>query len=245
MASSTKTAHYNLSQYGANDKPTYMVDYNTDMDNIDSGIYDAQTTADSAQASATIADGKAVQAQNDATTALNNAGSANTKIGDLANLNTTDKTSVVNGINEVKAEANENKNNIEKLNIVDFTTYSNNSMVISSGANLISGSTITVACNSDGSIGKVYGRIYATTSTQGAYTVTINGTNLRPSSNITIDNAGLCFLPSANQVIGQQLSIRTDGTIILNIYLGSTGTSRSEFLPCLYFMKDFGDVPNP
>lgn len=245
MASTNKTTHYELSQYVGTDKPTYLTDYNGDMLAIDTGIYNAQTKADSAYSFAGVADGKAEDAQATANTAVTSASTANTKIGDLANLTTTDKSSIVNAINEDTAKISQNTDDISKLNITSFTTYTNDSMTISSGATLITGSTITVACNSDGSIGKIYGRIYSTTSTQGAYTVTISGTNLRPSTNITIDNAGLYFLPSANQVIGQQISIRTDGTIVFNLYLGATGTNRSEFIPCLYFMKDFGDQPNP
>lgn len=38
MSSTNKTSHYNLSQYVSSDKPTYLVDYNTDMSNIDTGI---------------------------------------------------------------------------------------------------------------------------------------------------------------------------------------------------------------
>ena len=67
MASTNKTSHYNLSQYIGSDKPTYLVDYNTDMNNIDTGIYNAQTTATSAAGS----------------------------VGDISNLETTDKTNVI------------------------------------------------------------------------------------------------------------------------------------------------------
>ena len=42
MSSTNKTTHYNLNQYVANDKPTYLVDYNADMSAIDTGIYSAK-----------------------------------------------------------------------------------------------------------------------------------------------------------------------------------------------------------
>ena len=95
MASTNKTTHYELSQYVGTDKPTYLTDYNGDMLAIDTGIYNAQTKADSAFANAGIADGKAGDAQTTANTALTNAGTANTNIGTMANLETTEKSSLV------------------------------------------------------------------------------------------------------------------------------------------------------
>lgn len=95
MASTNKTTHYNLSQYVGTDKPTYLVDYNQDMSRIDTGIYDA--------------DAKAVV----------NA----TNIGDLSNLTTTDKLSLVNAINEVNSESS------TVGNLSDLTTTSKTSVV--------------------------------------------------------------------------------------------------------------------
>ena len=112
MASTNKTPHYNLSQYIANDKPTYLGDYNTDMSRIDTAINNAQDSADTAATSATNAQTAAETAQTTATTAVTNAAaaqtsadSANTKIGTLANLNTTEKTNLVGAINEVNTKA--------------------------------------------------------------------------------------------------------------------------------------------
>lgn len=109
MASTNKTTHYNLSQYTGTDKPTYLVDYNTDMSNIDSGIYNAQSKADTNE----------------------------TAIGNLSNLDTTDKTSIVDAINEVKGETNgignlsnlntEAQNNlVSAINEVDSHADTNN-----------------------------------------------------------------------------------------------------------------------
>jgi hypothetical protein len=95
MASTNKTTHYNLSQYIGNDKPTYLVDYNTDMANIDAGIYGAKAEADA------------------------NSGA----IGNLSNLETTDKSSLVGAINEVKGETS------EIGNLSNLTTDANNNLV--------------------------------------------------------------------------------------------------------------------
>ena len=52
MSSTNKTAHYSLSQYLANDKPTYLSDYNGDMAKIDAAIYAAKSAADTAETTA-------------------------------------------------------------------------------------------------------------------------------------------------------------------------------------------------
>lgn len=109
MASTNKTTHYNLSQYVGSDKPTYLVDYNTDMSNIDNGIYNAQSKANNNE----------------------------TNIGNLSNLETTDKTSIVNAINELKGKTDgignlsnltteANTNLVSAINEVDAHADSNN-----------------------------------------------------------------------------------------------------------------------
>lgn len=48
MSYTNKTAHYNLPQYVADDKPTYLNDFNGAMSDIDSAIYAAKNAADQA-----------------------------------------------------------------------------------------------------------------------------------------------------------------------------------------------------
>ena len=69
------TTYYELSQYEANDKPTWLVGYNGDMAKIDAGIHGAKAAADDAQTTATSADGKAdtnADAISDLNTAVGN-----------------------------------------------------------------------------------------------------------------------------------------------------------------------------
>ena len=111
FSSTNKTTHYDLSQYVSSDLPTYLVDYNSDMSKIDAGINTAQTTADTASTAATNAATAASNAQTTADTAITNAATAkttadtaNTNIGILANLTTTEKTTIVGAINEVDGD---------------------------------------------------------------------------------------------------------------------------------------------
>lgn len=62
MASTNKTQHYKLSQYLADDKPSYLTDYNADMLAIDTAIYSAQQTANTAAEAIDVAKTNADQA---------------------------------------------------------------------------------------------------------------------------------------------------------------------------------------
>ena len=229
MASSNKTAHYLLSQYSATDKPTYMGDYNTDMDNIDTGIYNAQTKADSAYNLAGTAEGKADNAQLTANQALNSAGSANTNIGTMSNLNTTDKTSLVGAVNEVN-------NKINNINFTNYSSYSMSDVSIDNGT--LQGASLYVATNSDGSLAKIYGNAAFNRTGSGFTTISFNS-SLRPSTDITIAASGV-QLGAGNGAI--QTKIKTTGVIELSTFCQDGYTEFINF-PCIYFVKDFGDTP--
>lgn len=107
MASTNKTANYNLSQYVGTDKPTYLSDYNTDMYNIDaqmkvnadniataiSGIETATTTANTANTNAQTAISTANSASTTAgeasTTATNAQSTANSALATATTAQTT------------------------------------------------------------------------------------------------------------------------------------------------------------
>lgn len=261
FSSTNKTEYYDLSQYVASDKPTYLVDYNNDMEAIDTAIHGAKIQADLGVTNAGIAQTTAETAQTTANTAVTNAGTAqttadgnSTKIGDLANLNTTAKSNVVGAINEVKSEnvsqnsaILSNENAIEalanKFNLTSITKYTGNQMTPDTGT-IANYSEITVACNSDGSVCKIYGTVYATRSTLGIINVTIANTNLRPTEAITISPAGISYYGAGNEVIGESIDIATNGTITLKLYMQANANSRHTFIPCLYFLSDFGDTPS-
>lgn len=122
MASTNQTTHYDLSQYVATDKPTYLVDYNGDMSKIDAGIYGADSLARTNEASIGTLSNLDTTVKSDLVSAINevntqvgtNTGnistntqniSANTtSIGNLTNLSTTVKTDLVSATNEVNSK---------------------------------------------------------------------------------------------------------------------------------------------
>lgn len=119
MSSTNKTSHYNLSQYASSDKPTYLVDYNTDMSNIDTGIYNAKSEADTNATSIGTLSNLTTTAKTNLVASINevdgNADTANSNIGTLSSLTTTVKTDLVNAINEVDANADTANTNIGTL----------------------------------------------------------------------------------------------------------------------------------
>lgn len=146
MASTNQTTHYELSQYVANDKPTYLVDYNGDMAKIDAGIYSADNLARTNETSIgtlsnlnTTVKSDLVSALNEVntqvglnTTAIGNnttaIGDNTTAIGTLANLSTTVKTDLVSATNEVNSKVgtlsnlttSEKGSTVEAINEVNY-----------------------------------------------------------------------------------------------------------------------------
>lgn len=243
MASTNKTTHYELSQYVGSDKPTYLTDYNGDMLAIDTGIYNAQTKADTAFANAGTADGKADTAITTANSALTNAGTANTNIGTMANLTTTEKTNLVGAINEVKAEVAQNTTDIAKFNFTTFTTYNKDSADLSITGGTINNGAITIAKNSDGSICKIYGQLNITKTAQ-TTRIDIANSGITPDSNIVVAPIGVEIGQENNGGYGTStsLTLQTTGTVEIVSYGTSAGTNASLIIiPFVIFVKDFGD----
>lgn len=239
MSSTNKTTNYELSQFIGADKPAWLGDYNTDMSKIDAGIHTAQETA-------TGADGKA-----DANT---------TSIGTLSSLSTTAKTNLVAAINEVKTNADTAQNTAGEAagtatqakttaegigTYLDINNFNDATIQITGGNIDSSVSKVRYALNSDGTLGKVYGRFrYTATVTTGG-TLTIGVPSLNVTAPITID-AGL-YLTSVvngvyNYVTPLSFTINTNGTITVTLPNVNVGAIvQVWFPPCLYMFKNFGD----
>lgn len=252
MSSTNKTTHYNLSQYTASDKPTYLVDYNSDMSNIDTGIYNAQTEA-TANTSAigtlsnltTTEKSNLVGAINEVDSDLGTLSGTvsghttaiadNTSdIGNLANLETTNKSNLVSAVNEV----NTNTDNLTEKFDLTATSYGSGELALS-GCTLTSGS-ITVAKNSDGSLCKVYGELLLN-KTQQVGTITIHNAGINPTSEFTVSCAGFEFNANTYGFQTAGIIFKTNGDIDIISYGVSTGGARLVLMPFVIFTKDFGD----
>ena len=266
FASTNKTANYDLPQFVGTDKPTWLGDFNSAMSAIDAGMAEnkadiksmdtrvtsAESSASSASQAVTTLTGRvatvesgvstatttANNAQQTATSALNTANTANGK----ADTNTSD-------ISSLSTRVSTCESNISLFNLNTFTKATLTK--VSGNYTIASGSEISVATNSDGSLAKIYGVITCSN-------VTTNGTlristPLRPESAITINGGLLRHNNDGNAahpgrlLASPSFTINTDGTInveaVWTSYAGET--CRFVFINSLLFIKDFGDTPTP
>ena len=115
MASSNHTTYFDLSQYTSNDKPTYLVDYNGDMSKIDAGLHEADSDAKTAISEIGDLTNLTTTVKSSLVSAINEVDGETAQIGNLSNLTTTANTDLVSAINEVDAEADTNTTAIGTL----------------------------------------------------------------------------------------------------------------------------------
>lgn len=115
MASSNHTTYFDLSQYSASDKPTYLVDYNGDMSKIDAGLHEADSDAKTAISEIGDLTNLTTTVKSSLVSAINEVDGETAQIGNLSNLTTTANTDLVSAINEVDAEADTNTTAIGTL----------------------------------------------------------------------------------------------------------------------------------
>lgn len=249
MASTNKTTYYELSQYTANDKPTYLVDYNSDMSNIDAGIHgvDVKATANTTNIG-TMTDlqttekttivGAVNEVKSSTVANATNIANNTTDIGVLSNLNTTNKSSIVNAINEVD-------DNVKKFNYTNFKTYNTNEIVVSTGS--VADSNLTLARNDDNSLIKFYGQCTISLSNVSGLVSIKLPSVLRPQSDIFVGSLGSIFWftnTGLNNVYSQGVTFKSNGDIEILITVDTSVTNvRFVFSPCVIFLKDFGDTP--
>ena len=242
MSSTNKTTNYNLSQFIGSDKPTYLGDYNSDMQKIDNAM---KTNSDNIQTVASTAN----TASENANTALTNASNAQTT---AENAQTSANTAQGVATNALE-KSTQNESELSKFNFTNFDIYTSSQMSTTRGT-LRSESKVQVATNDDGSIGKIYGNVMVdnvqtTTGQSNEFQVIIPNTKLRPSSLINITGCAIRAIYTSNGLndfIVASYSIDTNGTLTLSLYSNPLVTSsRYTLIGCLLFLKDFGDQPAP
>lgn len=242
MASTNKTANYELSQFLGTDKPAWLTDYNSDMSKIDAGINTAQTTA-------TGADGKA--------------DSANTAIGTLANLTTDVKTNLVSAINEVDSHADTaqgtantaitNAGNVSTaldnfkalFNLRNTLSYAYNEISISGGTASNYNLSLYIARDDSGDIFKCYGQMafVSNVSAGQVVTITLSNTGIYTDTEYNIICPGFIHCPTQGSAIDDcSITVKNNS---IEIKCKTVITNQTHFLrlfPCLYFNTDFGDI---
>jgi hypothetical protein len=262
FSSTNKTTHYELSQYVSSDLPTYLVDYNSDMSKIDTGINTAKTTADTASTAATNAQTTAENAQTTANTAVTNAAAAQTSangaltnIGTLANLDTAVKTSTVAAINEVVGNVG-NKANLETTVKTDLVsainelandlTYDNdnvihitdNTPVNTSGFTVTNVSLHFVKSLNEKTV-KLYGWFQYSNATQ--YTGNSCDWNIDTDLDISNDIVVTGTVIPLQFAYGPTITFKTNGKIGLNFTPNQT-SGDMYFVNTEIILQDFGHI---
>ena len=159
--------------------------------------------------------------------------------------NADDITTNINDIEGLDTRVTAAEDNISNFNLTIFENITNVSATYGSVS-----SSLKLAKNSDGSLAKIYGNVSTTVNTGSSSVVTNTitfQTSLRPSSSISINNALICSnvnTQSAHSIHPSTLTIAPDGTCTCPlITYPDTRTQTFMFLPCLYWIKDFGDEP--
>lgn len=222
FASTNKTANYELSQYIGTDKPTYLTDYNGDMLKIDTAIKNASDSASTANTSA----GTAQTTANSAYTLATNAGTTATTADGKADANAT----AISNLTDY----------------LDISTYKD--LVVTGTTNAtVTNNVMKLARNDDGTLAKVYGAITMEIPANGTVVVTLNaqgGTGLAPDEDITISCAGINYSSHTQENPGyNHITIKTNGDIVITFYGYNNEKHRIIYPPCLYFIKNFGDIP--
>lgn len=250
MSATNSTPNYGLPQYLPTDKPTYLGDFNKAMLDIDTNLKSVENKADSSEGSIETIQATANQALENANTAQQTAEEAETKAtqaGTKADVAKTTADTALSTANTAKNTANSALNTANDAKTTADNVLANFNLtpktytpVAVSGCTISGSDKMTVAVNSDGSIAKIYGNIVINNTAQSKQ-IRITNTPLRPASEFTINPIG--FVSTANDVCYNIRGVvSTNGTITFNVFGASSGTSNIIIFPCLYFIKDFGDV---
>lgn len=250
MASTNKTTNLQLSQYIGSDKPTYLGDYNADMQKIDQGYKtnaDNIATAIAGVESATSTANSAVASATQATSTANSASATATSANTTANNAQSTANSALSTATTAQASANEANSKIENFNLTQFSTIPTSSMSKTGNATITS-SNVSVAMNDDGSLAKVYGELNVTPNGQGNIVIP---TDLRPEEELTINGVVIRAIINSSTVkaFGNvSMTIKTNGNIeVPYTYAVSSSADNCRFIftACLLFVKQFGDTPIP
>lgn len=258
MAHSNQTANYELSQFVANDKPTFLGDYNGDMAKIDAAIKAADnkagaadTTAESAAALATSASTTATEAATDAataaataTTALNTANNATTtaqNASTAAQSATTTASAAATKADAAKAEAEAAtaavalKPSYDETFARMFNMTGETPTATAETGYTIGANSIRIAKNADNSLCKVYGtmRIETPNGGTGSYAkiATLNTNVGTRESAFEISGFNMLLIDTNNvQATSSSvgLQVETNGTI--SIYANISSNVRRAYV---------------
>lgn len=253
MASTNKTPNYDLPQFIATDKPTWLGDVNDAMSKIDAGMEANKSSGESTVGrvtalEATVSEhtdqiGTVTETANTAgatATAAQNAASAASALATTANSN---------------ANAITNSLTFNPANVVAKSATDHSVTVSPTGDIAINGGNLRCICSNDGSWLKIYGYLGGTimhTNSSIATTIKFPGmVKFPPSEKYNVNSLGISVIDpvsggNTNTIINTvSVDVNTDGSVDLIIWATiqvRTGIFINIF-PCMINNKSYGDVP--
>lgn len=263
FASTNKTANYELPQFVGTDKPTWLGDFNTAMATIDGGMAKNKSNIESMDSRVSSAEATASQASQNVSALTTRVGSVESSVSSAtttANNAQSTATTALNTANTANGKADTNTTAITNLtgnvaNLKSYLTLSDTRKLtnptIIRGGGTIEAEDIRVALNSDGTAGKIYGRI-AIHGQNGYGIVKYTNTGIMGvTETFGISPAGVSYanpLSAGYEVDSAQIFINPPATgeasASIEVRMGnwSSGSSITFLMPCIYFFKDFGDT---
>lgn len=260
MSSTNKTPNYQLPQFINTDVPSWLGDFNSAMSKIDTQMKANDTKATSASTNAENANTSATQALETANQANTTANGANTNATNaLSAANTANDNAstakqnsetalqtanTANGLasaaNSTAQNANTNAtkalNGLDKFNLKNFKTYTNENMIPLTGLSDLNGA-INIAYDNTKTVFKLYGIINLNTQANQQGQIKIQNTPFRPSKKITIQNAGIGNCGDITTFIN--IEIDTNGDLYIDYWTTVAGSAQIGLFNCLYFLEEF------
>ena len=253
MSATNTTTNYNLPIFIETDKPAWLVDFNGAMRSIDAQM---KINAD------------AIATKSPILTFNDTADIDFTKSGDIITANLSSGVAgnisrallkpisapIADEIVTVDTSGNQNSlilgsglvNNNGVLNAIDLNLTEHGAYTNFTG--YVSGTsynygTIYKALNSDGSVGKIYGNfsINSTLSSERVVDLDTGIVVQAPPEAYVINSAGFSMGSRVGAYSVCNLTVNTNGHVIMNVGVFTNLTTYVYLFPCLYFFKDFGD----
>ena len=136
-----------------------------------------------------------------------------------------------------------------QFNLSSYVSYSPSEGNMTVGGGTYSEGSITIAKNSDGSIAKIYGTvIVAEVPASGVISLTLVNTGLTPDTTFAINPTGytLHYISAGtNFAVNNYCYVNSNGSVTIYSQpnqIGEEANARITLYPCIYFIKDFGDI---
>lgn len=267
MASTNKTPNYDLPQWVAADKPTFLGDMNAAFLEIDTAMHENAESSGSQEQRLTAVEAKATEnatnianvsqvanTAGETATAAQNAASAASALATTAQKAASEASALATTANSA-ANAITDSLTFNPANVVEKDATDSSVTVSPTGDIVLSGGNLKCICSNDGSWMKVYGYIAGTIKHTNSGIATIikfpGMVKFPPSEKYTVNSLGLSVIDpvasgNANTIVNTvSIDVNTDGSIDLTIW-ATIQVRTGIFInisPCMINNKSYGDTP--